>query len=57
MEQMNYKVQKEELLFSLRLLADGIFDGEVMEENGMLVVCFRNGQKFRICAEECKFDT
>ena len=57
MKQMNYKVRKEELLFSLRLLADGIFDGEVMEEGGTLVISFRNGQEFRICAEERKFGT
>lgn len=52
MEQKKYNVTKEELLFSLRLLADGIFDGELTEKDGVLLLRFHNGQLFRIIAEE-----
>lgn len=52
MERITYKVAKEEILFSMRLLMDGIFEGTVCEEDGALVIAFANGQSFQINVEE-----
>ncbi len=52
MEEQKYKVTKEEILFDLKLLTDGIFDGEVSEEEGTLVLKFNNGQSFRLFLQE-----
>lgn len=52
MQRKDYEVQKEELLFDFRLLAEGIFDGELLSEEDALLIYFRNGQKFRIKAED-----
>ena len=52
MEEKNYKVEKEELLFELRMLAEGIFDAEIEDANGALVFAFENGQKFILEVKE-----
>ena len=49
-----YTVTKEDLLLDLRLMSDGVFEGEVREENCALVIKFTNGQTFRVFAEETK---
>ena len=52
MEEKTYTVEKEELLFELRLLAEGVFDAKIEEANGALAFTFANGQKFFVDAEE-----
>lgn len=54
MEQTKYRVSKEQLLLDLRLLSEGIFEGECAEEDGALVVTFSNGQRFFVRVEEDK---
>lgn len=49
---MKYEVTKEQLLLDFRLLADGIFEGEIVEENGALMLRFTNGQTFLITIGE-----
>ena len=54
MEEMSYKVEKEELLFELRILAEGIFDANIEEENGALAFQFANGQNFIVDVKESR---
>ncbi len=51
MEQKKYEVTKEQILLDLKLLTDGIFEADVKEEDGTLVLVFTNGQTFRILVE------
>ena len=51
MEQKKYEVTKEQILLDLKLLTDGIFEAEIKEEGGALVLIFKNGQTFRILVE------
>ena len=51
MEQKKYEVTKEQILLDLKLLADGIFEAEIKEKGGTLVLSFTNGQTFRILVE------
>lgn len=52
MEEKSSRVEKEELLFELRLLAEGMFDAEIEEVNGALAFTFANGQKFFVETRE-----
>ena len=51
MEQKKYEVTKEQILSDLKLLTDGIFEAEITEKDGTLVLSFTNGQIFRIVVE------
>ncbi len=51
MKQKKYEVTKEQILSDLKLLADGIFEAEITETNGALVLSFTNGQTFCIHVE------
>ncbi len=52
MEQEKYVVTKEQLMLDLMLLAEGIFEGELGQSGGGLLISFTNGQQFRIAVEE-----
>ena len=51
MKQKKYEVTKEQILLDLKLLADGIFEAEISEKDGVLVLSFTNGRIFRIAVE------
>ena len=54
MERKKYKVDKREVLFDFLLLADGIFDAEIITENQTLLIKFGNGQEFILSLQEIK---
>lgn len=51
-QQKNYVVTKAQLLIDLKLLTDGIFEGETRDTADGLLLAFPNGQTFRIAVEE-----
>ena len=52
MEQKKYEVTKEQILLDLKTLTDGIFEAEIAEADGALILRFTNGQVFRLCVGE-----
>ena len=54
MEPKKYRVDESAVLFDLLLLADGIFDAEIVAENQTLLMKFGNGQTFRLSLQEIK---
>ena len=57
MERKKYKVDKREVLFDSLLLADGIFDAEIITENQTLLIKFGNGQEFILSLQEIKTES
>ena len=50
--EQKYKVTKEEILLDLKLLTDGIFDGDISEEDGALVIKLFGVQRFCLILQE-----